>query len=191
MAKRKTNRNIFIIGLGGSGKSTVGKLLAISLNFKFIDLDTQFRETYGDIGKYITDFGSESYGVKNSKLFEVLLKKNNQKCVFALPPGFVVSKKGGKDMMTARHQKLLSENGISVLLLPSSNYDKCLGILIKRQLKRGLGYNKKEIIEDVSLRFPKFIQLGDIRIFSADKPRNIVKQIINKLNSINKKTKKL
>lgn len=177
------NKNIFIIGLGGSGKSTVGKLLAKRLNFNFIDLDSQFRETYGDIGKYITDFGSESYGVNNSKLFKVLLKENNKRSVFALPPGFVVSKKDGEDKSTARHQKLLSENGVSVLLMPSSNYDKCLEILIKRQLKRGLGYTKKGIVEDVSVRFPKFIKLGDIKIFSADTPKIIVNEIVDKLTA--------
>ncbi|MEX0555857.1 shikimate kinase [Klebsiella grimontii] len=35
---------LFLIGPGGVGKSTVGALLAQAMNYRFIDLDSEFCE---------------------------------------------------------------------------------------------------------------------------------------------------
>jgi shikimate kinase len=178
------SKNIFIVGLGGSGKTTSGSLLAKKLNFNFIDLDDEFRKNYGDIGDHISKFGSQSYGYKNSKLFLNLIEKHRRKTVFVLPPGFVVNKKLGNSRMTSRHLDLMQKNGLMILLLPSADYNQCLQILLKRQLRRGLGYNKKGVRKDVSTRFSKFKKLGDIKIFSVDKPDKIVNNIVSKLTRL-------
>jgi shikimate kinase len=46
------NKIVYIIGFMGSGKSTAGRKLALSLGWKFIDLDKKIEET---AGKHIPD----------------------------------------------------------------------------------------------------------------------------------------
>ena len=36
----KSNKNLVLLGMMGSGKSTIGRLLARKLNLQFIDVDT-------------------------------------------------------------------------------------------------------------------------------------------------------
>ena len=60
---------IFIIGPGGAGKTSAGKILADMLNYNFIDLDDRFMTEVGHIGQYISDFGYEKYCFINSELF--------------------------------------------------------------------------------------------------------------------------
>ena len=38
------HQNIFLIGMMGSWKSTVGKMLARALNLKFVDTDVEMEE---------------------------------------------------------------------------------------------------------------------------------------------------
>jgi shikimate kinase len=61
--------NIFIVGPGGVGKSTAGKILAAKLGFTFIDLDQVFCERIENIRLYVRRFGYEKYCYTNSTLF--------------------------------------------------------------------------------------------------------------------------
>ena len=40
----KLNKNLVLVGMMGSGKSLIGKILSRKLNFDFIDTDTQIEE---------------------------------------------------------------------------------------------------------------------------------------------------
>ena len=40
-------KQIFLIGMMGSGKSTVGSMLANKLNWTFIDIDTELEKEHG------------------------------------------------------------------------------------------------------------------------------------------------
>jgi len=40
----KSNKNLVLVGMMGSGKSSIGKLLSKKLNFEFIDIDQQIEE---------------------------------------------------------------------------------------------------------------------------------------------------
>ena len=54
-------RRIYIIGFMGSGKSTVGKKLASTLGWHFLDLDTQIELKAGQSIKDIFSSSGESY----------------------------------------------------------------------------------------------------------------------------------
>ena len=41
----KSNKNIVLIGMMGSGKSSIGKILSKKLNLTFIDIDQKIEET--------------------------------------------------------------------------------------------------------------------------------------------------
>ena len=104
----KLKSNIFLIGFSGSGKSTVGKLLAKKLNCSFVDIDerieSESRKTIPDI--------FESDGEKAFRKLESAAVKN----LFAkIAKPKVIALGGGAFENRAIRQRI-TENGISVWL---------------------------------------------------------------------------
>ena len=93
-------KNICLTGFMGSGKSTVGKLLAKKLEFKFIDLDRVIELAEG---KKIKDI----FRLKGEKYFRDLETEvtgkiyKNKNCVFACGGG-IVKRKKNMDMIKSR-----------------------------------------------------------------------------------------
>jgi shikimate kinase len=176
---------IFLIGPGGVGKSTCGKILAELLEYELIDLDFEFCNRIENIGIYIDKYGYEKYCFENSNLFYKLLSENSEKVLFALSSGFLAHE--GLDELTLKHKQTLKESGISVLLLPSMSLDESREIMIKRQLSRGFGLKADKEIIKINERFVIYKNLGDIKIFSYDEPRNIAKQMMKEIIDFSKK----
>lgn len=172
---------IFVIGPGGVGKSTVGKLVADSLNLNFIDLDDLFLKKIGEIGKYIKINGYEEYSKANSELFYRTINNLTDNYLFALSSGFLVYK---DSRLNARHYSTISDNGISILILPSRSLEESRSIVVKRQLKRGFGLQREREEEKFTKRFREYQEFGDIKIFSHTDPKKIASIITNKLKSI-------
>ena len=166
---------IFLIGPGGVGKSTTGKILADLVGYDFIDLDQEFCNQIEIIGRFIDNQGYEKYCYENSKLFLNILKKTKTKTVFALSSGFLVHE--GLDELISKHKQTLQENGISILLLPSESIEESCNIVVARQLKRGFGLKEDREKEKFLNRYPAYYKLGDIKIFSHENPKKIAEKI--------------
>ena len=59
--KKKKHKAISLIGFMGSGKSTLGKLLADKLSYKFVDTDDLIIEKYGPIRNIFQEHGEERF----------------------------------------------------------------------------------------------------------------------------------
>ena len=81
----KDKLNLALIGMPGSGKTTLGKILADNMNRKFIDLDLEFEKKYGKIEDFFKNNGEEAFRKKESKILEEFSKKT----------GLVISCGGG------------------------------------------------------------------------------------------------
>lgn len=82
----KNNMSICLIGMPGSGKTVVGRELALRLNKKFYDLDEEFAEKYSTTPeKYIIIYGESDFREKESALIKELSEKK----------GIVLSSGGG------------------------------------------------------------------------------------------------
>ena len=57
----KQTQNIVLIGMPGSGKSTVGKLVAKALGREFVDTDAVIKERHGDIPTIFAKHGEEYF----------------------------------------------------------------------------------------------------------------------------------
>lgn len=169
---------IFLIGPGGAGKSTVGKILSSLLGYQAIDLDDEFCERVLNIRTYIKHYGYESYLEQNSLLLDKLIKEySGSDILFILSSGFLST--DIRSDIVAYNKKLVSENGRSVLLMPSHNYNEALQCILERQLKRGFSLTKHGEEAKFRQRFYEYIALGDIQFFSMEEPECIAFQIAN------------
>lgn len=172
---------IFLIGPGGVGKSTSGKILAQKLGYELVDLDMKFMNQVGHIGSFIESFGYEKYAYRNSKLFYSLLASSNENAVFILSSGFLVHK--GLEELISKHARVLKTNGISILLLPSKDINEAIEIVTKRQINRGFGLVEEHERRKIEERYIKYLKFGDIKIFSQDKPEIIAEEMFNSLTT--------
>ena len=101
-----TNTNIFLIGMMGSGKSTVGCLLAKKLSLKFVDLDQEIEKGQG---LAITDI----FNNKDQEQFRQLEQKYLKE--ISSHTGQVIAT-GGGIILTPGNRQLLKSNGIVILL---------------------------------------------------------------------------
>ena len=101
-------RHIFLVGLSGSGKSTVGRLLAQQLGVPFLDSDTLIEATYGERIPAIFARHGEAYfrACEHQVLHEAISQYKN---------GAVIATGGGA-ILREENRLLMSEHGVSIWL---------------------------------------------------------------------------
>ena len=98
--------NIYLIGMMGSGKSTLGKSLFEKIQKPFIDLDSEIEQTGGKSISEIFDIdGEEQFRKMETKQ----LKQYSESIVAC----------GGGIVLNDDNRKFINENGIAILLLAS------------------------------------------------------------------------
>ena len=103
---RFANTNIFLIGMMGSGKSTVGCLLAKKLSLKFVDLDLEIED--GE-GLTIVDIFNKNGAERFRQLEREYLENVSQQT------GQVIATGGGIILDHDNRQRIIA-NGVAVLL---------------------------------------------------------------------------
>lgn len=127
--------NIVLIGMPGSGKSSIGKKLAMKLNYEFMDIDDLIeRETQMDLQDYIDRFGDEEFLNIEEK---TVLDLDVQNCVIA-PGGSIVYS-----------QKAISHLKRSSLIIFLDLSFEALKSRIKDLSKRGIVYLKRKSYEEL------------------------------------------
>lgn len=103
--------NIFLIGFMGSGKTTIGRNIALQLNRHFSDLDTEIEAFMGKtVPQIFTELGEESFRELESKLLEKVCSKDNQ----------IISVGGGAPCFF-KNMELMNKNGITIYLQMTPN----------------------------------------------------------------------
>lgn len=86
----RMNNNVILVGFMGTGKTTVGKLLAQQLNQHFIDMDSIIEERAGkSIGQIFEEDGESYFRNMERALVQELAAKNDQ--VIAAGGGIVLN----------------------------------------------------------------------------------------------------
>lgn len=89
--------NIFLIGMPGCGKSTVGKILADKLGFDFVDLDENISaEAEMDIPEIFRLYGEPGFRRREKAALLALAKRKN--CVVSCGGGIVLDEENVKFM---------------------------------------------------------------------------------------------
>ena len=100
--------NIFLIGLPGSGKSTIGRILAQRLNKPFFDIDVLIERECGEhISTIFEHFGEQYFRSCESRLLAQVAQSE----------GNAVVATGGGVVTKAENRSLIRSRGVSVYLM--------------------------------------------------------------------------
>jgi shikimate kinase len=165
-------KNIILIGPMGSGKSTIGHLLAQRLNRDFMDSDHYIEEKTGvDIARIFDVEGEEGFRQRETRALEELTHRNN-----------LVLATGGGAVIREENRKLLRQSGFIIFLDTSVNQQM---ERLKHDKKRPLlqTENPRERLEQLfQKRKPLYLALADLHIPTDQKfARKVAAEIIPQL----------
>ncbi|MCK4840542.1 MAG: shikimate kinase AroK [Methylococcales bacterium] len=102
----KQTDNIYLIGLMGAGKTTIGRQLAKALHHPFYDSDKAIEEQTGvDIATIFEYEGEEGFRIREQNMLEELTQING-----------IVLATGGGAILREENRKALKDNGFVVYL---------------------------------------------------------------------------
>lgn len=104
--QRRASGNVFLVGLMGAGKTSVGKLLAKRLDKAFCDCDQEIESATGVRIPVIFEIEGESgFRARETRMLAELAARSD-----------IVLATGGGAVLSAENRELLSGNGIVVYL---------------------------------------------------------------------------
>ncbi len=125
---------IFLIGMPGSGKSTIGKRLATRLNFPFYDLD-QLIETISNssISSLFENLEENGFREFEKNILSTFIKSHDHPFILAT---------GGGTVINDQSLSLINQTGVSVYL--QCNVDTLI-------YRLGIGDNPRPILQQKNL----------------------------------------
>jgi shikimate kinase len=167
-----SHRNIILIGPMGSGKSTIGNIIARRLHREFQDSDHFIEERTGvDVARIFDVEGEQGFRDRESNALTELLSENNR-----------VIATGGGSVLRRQNQQLLKQKGYIVFLDTTVNQQMQR---LQRDKKRPLlqTENPRQRLESLLLeRRPIYLDLADLAV-KTDKrmARRLATDIIDQL----------
>ena len=168
------NSNIFLIGPMGSGKTSVGKIVAKALVKEFHDTDQEIEANTGVDISYVFDVeGETGFRKREEKLVEVITQKKN-----------IVLATGGGAIESENNRRCLANNGF-VIYLETSLEDQVLRAKPSRQ--RPLLQDvepKKKLQELMQKRKSLYESIADTIVKTeGHNPHSLAKQVIENFNA--------
>lgn len=165
--------NVYIVGPMGSGKTTVGKMLAQDLGLDFKDVDHELEKRTGADINWIFDVeGEEGLRRRETEVIEVLSQLT----------GTVVATGGGAANLPENRHLLASRGTVVYLNTPIAlQYERTRFSESRPLLRSG---DRKEILTRLQEeRDPLYREIADMVVDTANKnSRDIVREIVERLN---------
>ncbi len=156
MSRRKDNR--ILIGMPGSGKSTVGRILAQRLGRPFVDCDTELEKRLGmTAGDYILKAGEEDFRAQETAMLAQLGKES----------GLVIAT-GGGCVTRPENYPLLHQNGTIIFL------ERELSKLPKKGRPLSLRGNLQDMY---TIRLPMYRRFADLIVPNDGSPETVAKNV--------------
>jgi len=166
---------IFIVGPMASGKSTLGKKLAQTLEIDFLDTDNEIEKRAGAEISWIFEVeGEEGFRERERKALQKSAEKDN---VVISTGGGIVTIEENRDLMIAKGKVVYLKTPIEIQLKRTEN-DKKRPLLSQGSREQTLRILKKE-------RDPQYEEIADITI-NQDQQKNrnaVIDEIIDKLSN--------
>ena len=158
-------QNIVLIGMPGSGKTTVGKVLSRVLGKDFLDTDKIIEEKYGSApSEIIREKGEQAFRDIES---QVCLELQNK-------TGAVIATGGGA-ILREENVSALKKNGVLIFL--DRKFEN-----IRPTRDRPLSDSKDKLAEVFKTRYPIYCGAADIHIRSSENVRRTVDGILRALD---------
>lgn len=166
-------KRVVLVGPMGAGKSTIGRMLAKELGYRFLDSDRIIEERCGANIPWIFDVeGEDGFRQRETAMLDELSEA----------PGTVLATGGGAVMRPENHP-LLKKDSVVVYLKTS----------IEQQVERTRKDRNRPLLQNddpeavlrrlFELRDPLYTSLADIVMFTDRKsPRLVVRQLVNRIN---------
>ena len=166
--------NIVLVGPMGAGKSTIGRLLAAKLGYKFLDTDHLIEDRTGADIPWIFDVeGEEGFRQRESAVLSEVIQLGN--VVIATGGGIVLKDRNREALKIAGHVIYLTAS--IQQLTQRTQKDK------KRPLLQ-VDDPKKKIIQLFEQRDPLYRSVAtDILITDGYNPKTVVQKIVEMLDS--------
>ena len=161
--------NIVLIGMPGSGKSTVGVLVAKALGMSFVDTDLELmRRTDRKLQEMLDEDGLESF------------LDEEETTILALDVSHTVIATGGSVVLEPEAVKCLQENGILVFLDVSMEELKKRITNIK---SRGIAFAKgQELMDIYEERVPLYRKYADVVVDKEGDLENTVESVLREIH---------
>ena len=158
---------IFIVGMPGSGKSTMARYLCSKTKFNYLDLDEEIeKKSQKSVTEIFRDEGQEYFRSLETKLLKEIINKEKI---------FILSTGGGTPCFN-KNMELMKKNGITIFL--NTSIDTLIE-RVSRKNKRPL-FNSKNIKETINNMFKERIKYYNQSRFSVkDNDRKEALSIIN------------
>lgn len=157
-------KTIVLVGLMGSGKTSIGKRLAKRLELPFFDSDSEVEEAAGcPIKEILNVFGEEAFESGEKRVIKRLLTEE---------PTHILAT-GGNSFFYQGTRELIKEDAISVWLKADI---ETLVTRVSRRSDRpmltGDAENQREVLEElIAERYPLYGE-ADIHVETLDEPTN-------------------
>ncbi|NNM81232.1 MAG: shikimate kinase [Burkholderiales bacterium] len=166
--------NIYLVGLMGAGKTTVGKLIAKQTGKEFHDSDLEIKCKTGVSIPYIFEVeGEAGFRARETAAIQELVRQEN-----------IVLATGGGAVLSAENRQLLKENGTVIYLRATVNE---LWARTRHDRNRPLlqtGNPQAKLAELYEIRDPLYREVADLIVdTSRQNVRFLVNQILQKLET--------
>jgi shikimate kinase len=167
---------IHLIGPGGGGKSTIGRIIADLLRCPFRDLDRLFEERHGDIDDFIRVRGYAAYVRANVETYRTI--ESGSAAVFAFSSGFMTYAEGTHPHLSSIRNSIVTHPSTFVLLA-SLDLEECVKETVRRQRERPLAHHRSDRREEdvIRARFPVYMDLAARKVTTMREPADVAAEI--------------
>lgn len=162
---RRNQENIVLIGMPGSGKSTIGEALAKLTGRTLIDIDNRITEEVGAISDYILTHGEPAFRAIESRIISDVGKQT----------GLIISTGGGA-VTTPENFAPLRQNGrIHEIYRPLEELDTTGRVLSSGGIER--------LQELYTVRAPLYARFRQAQVLNTGTPESVAQRILTDLYS--------